>query len=621
MNTWLDTLATVDFCEPCPRPHLLFDAAQVAGVRRRAAEQPGLIQRMRERSNKLLATDARLVPPPLAMWPARDAFYMAEGFLLLEDPALAAWTWTRIEAMLAETTWKFSLHGGCPCCDHVMGNVAAWLSCAHDLLGPAVTEAQTHRLADGLRRHILQPFLDGTRTRAEFWAKAETESNWKIMTCGEAGLAFCAFADYWPEAREALGLATRGVIETLDRVPPEGDWPEGVMYWMTTLFMGLRFALALKRLTNGKVDLFAHPALRRTGDFATMLITPGGRNYDFGDNRADASAENVSLCLLLLGVHTGRGDWLGQARRFPNDSVLWLASDDPAPGPGGVPVQTPARLAALFPRTGVASVRSGWRPDDSFVGFKSGPSNVGHSHLDANSFIVEAAGKPLLIDEGFWWYGPGCFERWRWDFDNCATIGHNTLLVDGKGQTLGADHPGRLTRFESHPRYHLTVGDASACYPGLLKKFIRSWLFIVPDVLIVRDVVACEGERHVEWLMHHAGTVRSDDVLSIVENGNAALTVRPFLLDRTLGWRVADVCRTSLFNAYDLAEEIRPSIRYRAFSPLRPAESFEFLFGMRLGATNDTAFWQFEGAPGDWTLRVASHDLTVRPQADSVTVA
>lgn len=410
-------------------------------------------------------------------------------------------------------------------------------------------------------------------------------------------------------------LATRGVIETLDQVPPEGDWPEGVMYWLATLFMGLRFGLALKRLTGGKVNIFTHPALQRTGDFATMLITPGGRNYNFNDNCVDPAAENVSLCLLLLGLHSGRADWLGQARRFPHDSVLWLAVDDPA-----MPARMPDRLAALFPRTGVASVRSGWKPGDSFVGFKSGPSNVGHSHLDANSFIVETAGAPLLIDEGFWWYGPGFFERWRWGFDNNATIGHNTLLVDGRGQTWGPEHPGRLTRFDSTPRWHLTVGDAGRCYPGLLSKFIRTWLFVLPDVLIVRDVVVCEGERHVEWLMHYAGSVRSVGMLSIVENGQAALTVRPFLLDRNLGWRVADVCRTSTFNAYNLDEEIHPSIRYRGFSPLRPAESFEFLFGMRLGAISDEGFWRFEGQPGDWTLGLPSLGLTVRPEADALGV-
>lgn len=615
VREWALALSSATLAPPERRPGLLFDADAAPEIRARGRLRPGMLERIRRRADELLQTPAHVIPPPLATWPADECRVMAEALFLLEEPAYAQWTLRRIEALLAEDTWMFREHH-LKHCDHVMANVAALMAWAHDLLGPACPESASDRIAEGLRRHLLLPFLAATRTRAEWWAKAETESNWKIMTCGDAGLAVCAFAGRWPEAREALELAARGVSETLDRVPAEGDWPEGVKYWFDTLLFGLRFAYAIERLTGGAVNLFAHPALRVTGDFAALLATPGGRIFNFNDNRETCPLES----LLLLARRMGRPDWLAVARRFPADTVLELAFDDPAvPGEAET-----SRLTAVFPRTGVATMRTDGLGTGTFVGFKCGPSNVGHSHLDANSFILEAGGAPLLIDEGFWWYGPGFFDNrsGRWEYDNNATIGHNTLLVDGRGQThsSGPECAGRLVSMESGDGWHLVVGDAGLCYPGLLRAFTRSVLFLPPDRLVIRDVVTCEGERHVEWLMHYAGAVRGDGISSVVENQGVSLTVTPFLPDRASGWRVTDAVRTSTYTSYDLDKEMTPSIRYRAFGPLRAAAGFEFLFGLRIGPLAAGPDWNFQGTAGDWTVRLSGSAMEIRPTATSLVV-
>lgn len=611
---WPAALSIASLTPPAGRPGLLFDADAAPEIRARAARRPGLLERIRSRADELLLKPAEVIPPPLATWPADECRAVAEAFFLLEEPAYARWTLRRIEALLAEDTWMFREHR-LKHCDHVMANVAALIAWSHDLLGQACPDDGSDRVAEGLRRHLLLPFLAATRTRAEWWAKAETESNWKIMTCGDAGLAVCAFAGRWPEAREALGLAARGVIETLDCVPPEGDWPEGVGYWFATLLYGLRFAHAIERLTGGAVNLFAHPALRVTGDFAALLTTPGGRIFNFNDNRETCPLES----LLLLARRMERPDWLAVARRFPGDTVLELAFDDPSvPAPA-----EPPRLTALFPRTGLATIRSGSSRTDAFLGFKCGPPNVGHSHLDANAFILEAGGVPLLTDEGFWWYGPGFFgDGRRWEYDNNATIGHNTLLVDGRGQThsRGPEYAGRIVSLVSGAGWHLVVGDAGRCYPGLLRAFTRSALFLPPDRLVIRDVVVCEGERHVEWLMHYAGTVRSEGMSSVVENQGVCLTVTPFLPDRAPGWRVTDAVRTSTYMSYDLDRQMTPSIRYRAFGPLRTAAGFEFLFGLRIGCPSAAPDWVFGGKAGDWRIELPESGRMVVPDGDIIAV-
>ena len=613
----MDTIMICRLREGQSGPCLLFGREEVARSRRRAERRGDFLARLRRRCDRLLTTPASDASDIQVRIPSSEAVTMAEGTALLETDAYVDWARQRIEALCALDTWMAPVHTNVHC-DHVMTNVAAHIAYAVDLLGDLISQDDRARVAAGMRRLFFGPFLLATRGRLEPWAQERVESNWKIMCHGEAGLAVCAFDEHWPEAREALALSARGVLETIDLVPPEGDWPEKVPYWFATLFMGLRFAAALRRRTGGEIDLFRHEALRVTGDYAMMLTSPAGRNFDFNDNGSDLSGY-AAEGLLLLARKAGRRDWLATARHYSSDTLLWLVLDDP-----DIASECPSHDSALFPRTGVASMRGGWERDDTFVGFKCGPPDVGHSHTDANSFILESGGVRLLTDEGVLPQAHfiGFFELpYRWNWDHLATIGHNTLLVDGQGQTYGSAYPGRIVELEEGDGWHRAVGDASLCYPGLLSRFVRTILFLLPDTLVIRDVIECVGERHVEWLLHPLGDVASQGDTTTIENEGVSLTITPFLPDRSFGWRVSDVVRTSIYENSDARkEEVRP-IRYRSFAPFRAAERFEFLFGLRVGQPGADAAWSWEGRDGEWGLRASGHDVTVVPAGHSLAVA
>jgi len=605
------------FAPSADRPHLLFGGREAVGIRERAHAMEGLLERVQERCRGLLEEPPDVVDVRVASAFSSEAQTMAEGFFLTGQEAYAEWAQRRVSALLAQRDWMAPVHrDGCVLCDHVMTNVAAQIALTHDLLGEAYTESDGAEVAEGLRRHVLLPFLGAMRQRREWWSKQDCGSNWKIMCCGEAGFAICGYVERWAEAREALALAAQGVIEVLDMVPAEGDWPEGVGYWFATLWMGLRFATALRRLTDGRVDLYQHPALEVTGDYATMLATPGGRVYNFNDNEPTL-AQGAAAGLLMLAAEKKRGDWMYVARNFAADAVTYLAFDDPS-----MPGEKPSRAVGHFPRTGVATFRSGWAPGDTFVGFKCGPSDVGHSHLDAASFVLESGGQPLIWEEGTWPYAHflGFFDnsKLRWNWDNMSTVGHNTLLVDGKGQNYGPQYAGRIVKVESGPGWDMVVGDAGRAYPGLLRKFVRTLCFLKPDGLVVRDVIECEGERHLEWLMHFCGEVRSEGMISVVKNGEATLTVVPLLPDREFGWRISDVVRTSHYKSSGTGKEETVCIRYRSFSPFRAADSFEFLMGLRVGGRVSRHDWEFRLAPDGWELPVPHHGVMLRPSGDSM---
>ena len=601
------------------KPDLLFPAKQAAKIRALAAAQKDQLNALRKRCKAIIATSPDAVTEDYANNRARQAETVAIGYFFLRDPAFAIWAKRRVKALFGLKTWMFSLHKeGCRFTDHVMTNVGSTIARTHDLLGDRYSPKETREVAAGVRRLMLLPYLKSARGRKEWWSGKGVESNWKIMCHGEAGLTICEFGEYWPEAREALAHAALGVVEILDMVPPEGGWHEGVGYWLSTLHDGLRYVTALRLLTGGAVNVYKHPALKTTGDFSMMLTTPGRHVFNFSDNK-DTHSGHRRECLAVLAKEAGRADWMYIARGAPALTPLYLACAG-----GDLPSKKPDKMAAIFPRAGVATVRSGWDKGDTFVGVKFGAATVGHGHLDAASFVIESGGQWLVKDPGYWRYaaqiGFHDYRRYRWNWDGMATVGHNTLLIDGKGQTWQQARIKTPHSLRSGKGWYRIVADVSKCYPGLVKKFVRTVLFVKPDVVIVRDVVECEGERHAEWLLHYAGKIRSEGLVSVIENKGVSMTVVPFRPDRKFGWRVNDVLRTSTYQVQRSRKDTTQAVRYRSFSPFRKAAKIEFLFGLRVSGRPDGKDWTFKTTDKGWTLRAAGHKLVIRPEGDTLSV-
>ena len=607
--------------EACPlvvppgRPWLLFDASDCAAIRDRADDEA--LQVLADRCDALVRTCPDAVNPRVAMlYQTKPAVQVAGGWLVLGKEEYAEWVRRRLRAVLGVPNWmNLPAHAFSKRCDHVMCNVAADIAYALDLLGEAADAALVDDAAGAVRERQFLPYLECARRRDEFWAQDRYLANQKIMSHGEAGLAICAFADRWPEAREGLRLAAEGVVEILDALPPDGDWPEGPGYWYGTLFMGLRLAWALRRLSGGAVDLFTHPRLDVTGDFGAWLVSPAGHVYNYGDNPdtlntlglsefKNANA-NGAEALLMLAAEKQRPAWLTAARHFSSYSPFWLHLDDP-----GQPTAAQPSGARTFAVSGVGIMRQG----DTYVGLHSGDNTVGHAHLDANSFVVEANGELLFRDSGTWPYAHllGFFDKAekRWHFDNMATVGHNAILVDGQGQTYGKVHHGTVSAPQTGEGWLRLDGDASRCYPGLLDGWTRSLVLVGEEMLVVRDWVTCQGERHVEWLLHAGGVCRDDGDETVVEGNATSARVTPLLPDRTAGWRVSDVARRSVYENSNTAETERPSIQYRSYSPFCAAPSFEFLFLLRLGSSEPTGY-RFEGEAGAWLLDLPSAGVTL----------
>ena len=583
---------------PGLRPGLLFAEEDLATLRQRAAAHPELRDRIMRRARDIVsAGDLSTEPEPYySSLPLLEALSAAQ---MLEPSAeVASHTVSLLRAVGQAPTWVCHVHGGMRC-DHCAANTASALARATDVLGAALPEEVEELVVKRVWELCLHPFVEVCRARSLFWSRRDHPFNWRIMTCGESGLAALAFPG--PDRLEAVTFALEGVADILDRIPEDGDWEEGPGYWAATLLHGLRFAVALRRLTDGRIDLFEHPSLRKTAEYFTAITLPDGTVFNYADNEPELSP--TALHLLAARLRLGHLAWT--ARRIGCRSAWDLLFDDPSVRE----VEPPAELQArAFAATGVAVSRSGWGRDAVFVGFKTGPTAVGHSHLDINSFVVQRGDVPLVVDPGIWPYGSalGFFDSAprgrRWDFDANATLAHNTVLVDGEGQTCGPEWRGVFIASGADSGLRYFVSEGAAAYAGLLTRFERWVVHVLPDTVIIYDDLASEEERRWQWLIHPAGTLRGGRSTLVIENKGVRLSFVRLLPAPDTPWRHVSETRTSYYQDSDRFKEVERTITGCRAGPMLPSKSVEFLWVLHLG----------EPVEGQWSVERDGDALTVR---------
>ena len=606
----LEKLAKTTVAPPAARPRVLLGAGEVDGVRERARATPGFVDSLAEAAREASANqDLFGAEPELPYFCQTPLRSLANAAFILEDEAFAARALEGVEAMFSFPPEEWVARPHRPMrCDHAMLNVASAIGVSMDLCSPLWTADAVASISERINAYTVARFLETWEKQDAHWSSPGYHWNWKIMCCGEMGTAAIACAEAIADIEAVLQAALAGCLDILDFVPPEGDWAEGPGYWLGTLGHGVKFGVGLRRATGGAVDLFEHPALRITGDYIVHVTEPDGQIYNFNDN-------GISLgpsldYLLLLAKLNRRGDWARTARASDHATVERLIWDDPSL-PDAIPVQT----SRSYPTTGVVTMRSGWDGDATFVGLKSGSSAVGHSQLDANSFVVSSRGERLLIDEGIWPYGHdlGFFDSdggKRWNFDGNGTIGHNTLMVDGEGQRYGADYPGRIVSFDAGRDVDVAVADAAAAYAGRLKRYLRTLAFLKPDVALVWDRVSSEEPRLFEWLFHHRADVSGDERLTRFTRNGVSLSLSRVIPEHMECWRTSDVRRASSYTESNQYQPKRVSVEYRSYGPFHPCREIEVLWGIHVGdASNRPEFdASVEGVTATVRVRFGSGD-------------
>ncbi len=325
----------------------------------------------------------------------------------------------------------------------------------------------------------------------ERWPMILGANNLRAAPTGALGLGALALQGLDPRADLWLEAAVASTRRFLTLFSPDGSYFEGISYLGYSLRTTLPFINAHRALV-GDVDWTREVNMDGILDYImTMQLgkRPDGRPdvVNFSDSRESVFPGAISL----IGDYTGN-PMAGYAAREAGKpdwiyDFLWYKPDAPA---------EPPRKELLNWRNDLNWIitRSGWEPDDAVMAFKSGaPAN--HEHADRNHIIYKRHGERLLNDHFGASYdrrNPGWLMR--------QTAGHNSILIDGKGQhyveglegTNDSQSYANILQYVDKGDRLWWTSDATAAYIPYnyhAHQVLRTVIFAKPDIFVVIDQI------------------------------------------------------------------------------------------------------------------------------------
>ncbi|MEU0950098.1 heparinase II/III family protein [Streptomyces canus] len=326
------------------------------------------------------------------------------------------------------------------------------------------------RLRREVSKRVLRPYLE----RDEWgWYDGTTAklNNWNPWIHSELLLA-TALTEASMDRRSALVCRIlQGLENYLHAQPRDGGCDEGPHYWWragASLFECLETVTSLLGTDAG---VFKHPLIRAMARYPVATWIGDGWAVNFADGPA-RPRETAPALLYRYGLRTEQPEVLEHARRLRTDC-------DPAgPGTRG-PFDLRRTLDALLDTDWSTHQPSGfplpahtWLPETQVLiarsesgsqrgmlaAAKGGHNDESHNHNDVGTFIVALDARPLLIDAGVGTYRKETFSRERYGIWSMTSEYHNVPVVNGFGQSPGADF--RATSVTSH---HSAAADALTC--------------------------------------------------------------------------------------------------------------------------------------------------------------
>lgn len=439
-----------------------------------------------------------------------------------------------MEAATTYDVWGYRFNK--PNVDLAAGHLLYGMSVGYDLLYNDLSPAERERYRNDIARHARQMYDYYKLKPGRSFAYSQ---NHVFIPIAGLGIAAYALYDEVPDAPQWAALARAIYDRVLATYSPDGYYYEGFEYWVFSTPWIIHYLDAHKHATGE--DLYDHPGLKQAYLYLAHVLTPGGETmFDFGDvfegplTRAKKGEEyershpgghlhtNYNLLYHLAarfqnpdaqGVAKFMAD-MGQVNFEDWWSLAWY--DDKLPA-------TPMNQLSTwhyFPDHEVVFWRSDWTANATAFAFKAGPPeghhteallkkfpdwhlSAGHSHPDANSFIIFAKGQYLTGDSGY--------------SGQPRTEQHNTLLVDGRGQGAEGGHHDpwakfpysqlndtRISEMQLANGFAYVKGEASAAYEKTLelKKFNRHFLFVAPSQFTIWDDIESKEPRVFTSILH-----------------------------------------------------------------------------------------------------------------------
>lgn len=435
-------------------------------------------------------------------------------------------------------------------------------------------------------------------------------------------------ADKWLTYAYELWLARAPILGG-----DEGGWLEGAVYFTINMETLLDVPTIIKNYTG--FDFIQHHPWYLNNPYWMLYSFPAGSSCDgFGDNAERMTAPGKDYlayadALSKLSGSKVAATYAAKIEQTENikpsdaDMLRWFRlrylRDKNRPG---ILPDSAFPASRLFHDVGVVDMHSdiGHVKNDLMVSMRSSPyGGYGHMLADQNTFNVLYGGQRLFYMSGHK-IAMNDPHRLQW---YKATIGHNGVLVNDKGQTFDPEGYGWISRFIDGSALSYAVGDASMAYGGnpqqgktTLKKFKRHLLFLHPDIVVVYDELEADHPSTWKWLIHSPQKITVDtaknEFYCALENASAASS---FFSSQRVNWALTDTFAVAVDNWTETRDEkgnlYGSKNEWHLTAATQPAEKMRFLTVIRVRAGDQKrlppSHYRFndkqELIVGDWTIK------------------
>jgi hypothetical protein len=260
--------------------------------------------------------------------------------------------------------------------------------------------------------------------------------------------------------------------------------------------------------TNGQIDLFADPKIKRIAAYAPNLEIINDVYPNIADCHVGLKAPGSILwyCSRNLGLGLKKYDALtftgsqsnlveDVMHTFPNSASLSKTDSNPsALAPGE---------RSYFKQAGVLIERPGAHSQATIgAALKGGNNNESHNHNDVGSFTVVVGDEMLMGDPGGpSFYTAKSFGPERYSYKLLASYGHPVPLVAGQEQHDGANARAEILNANFTDKQDQFAMDISSAYMvPALTKLIRTFTYSREGLglLTVKDDFAFKTSQNFE---------------------------------------------------------------------------------------------------------------------------
>jgi hypothetical protein len=418
------------------------------------------------------------------------------------------------------------------------GSTCKSLAYAYTFLYPCLSPADRKATLDEFRRGAGMLYKDA---QAGAWWANSPNSNWTSHMLSGLALSALALSEDDAETCEAWLQFVEPILETmLDLAGEDGAGIEGPGYWTFCHRSIQEWVEALRN--TGRADHYTHAFWKCCVDFPLYMMRPARSGLiNLGDTGDGLGGSHFHYGVAAALDH-GLSQWFGDRALESGSPSFWdliLYNPDIEPTP-----PDDQSLDRCFKSAHIASFRSGWDPNATFLILKGGSNAWSHCHLDLNSIFIDACGERLVIDPG---PGPYSHDYFSSVTPEVSTEWHNTLTVDGADQRQpprhrmsfdleeGGDAYCRLTDFRSSDGIAMARGDATTAYGDFLDRFHRDVIYLKPDCFVIHDDIRAKEvrtQRHYQWLLHSGlPIVDREDGAFEVQGEKCRLVIHPILPD------------------------------------------------------------------------------------------